>query len=102
MAATDPMMDALYQLQVPQQLVQRIISIESGARELESRTEQLGAWIPAEKAWTDNLIHQLENKAGPAIARLELGFRDLSDQIEEKTKASSDFANNLLQIYLIS
>ena len=46
--------------------------------------------VPNEKARIDNLIDQLENKIGPAIAVI-------TSQIEENKKTSSEFANNLLQ-----
>ena len=98
MAAADPMTDPLYELQVPPQLVQRIISIESGARELAARTVELGQLVPSEKARIDNLIDQLENKTGPALAQMELNMNKLADQVEEKKKTSSDLASNLLQI----
>ena len=83
MAATDISTDPLLQLAVPQQLSQRIVSIESGARELENRIDLVGQVIPNEKGRIDNLIDQLENKVGPTTAKLELDFNQVAAKVEE-------------------
>ena len=48
-ASADLMSDPLLQLNMPQQLVERIRSIESSGREVAGRTETLGQVVPAEK-----------------------------------------------------